>query len=274
MNVTTIITNKIIEHFENGTIPWKKPWTGLPPQNFISKRPYSGINFFLLTMANFAQPYFLTFNQVNKLGGHIIKGQKSTMITFWGVYKVNKEEQNKDKIIGMPFLKYYRVFNVEQCEGLDVPELYKHDKDPKYEEILESYKDKPQIVNGQRASYEPKNDKISMPLLNSFKTVSGYYATLFHELIHSTGNSKRLNRFSKIDSNIFGSEIYSKEELIAELGSAFLCARYGIDNSLVENSAGYIKSWLKVLNNDPKLLISASSKAQRAVNYLNKDEQK
>ena len=274
MTVSELITDKIINYLKEGKIPWQKPWVGLPPQNFVSKRAYTGINFFLLMMLNFKHPYFLTFNQVKKLGGKIKKGSKSAMIIYWGSFE--KKSKDKEEVDIVRFLRYYRVFNVEQCIGLEIPELYKHNKDPKYEEVLDLYKDKPVIKEGNTAFYNPKEDRVSVPSLNGFKTASSYYGVLFHELIHSTGFSTRLHRFTAIDKHIFGSTVYSKEELIAELGSAFLCARYGIDNRLVKNSAGYIQSWLKVLENDPKMIISASSQAQKAVNYMlgEKDDKK
>jgi antirestriction protein ArdC len=271
MKVEQIITDKIIEYLKKGEIPWKKPWISQLPKNLITKREYSGINVFLLAMLEYKSPWFLTFKQVTGLKGKVKKGEHGCAITYWGVYEPekNKKDRYEDEINAVPFMRYYTVFNTEQCEGIEVPEEYKHKRNSNKEEVLKTYKNRPEIkFGGDRACFKPKEDIISMPPLNSFKQVDGYYGTLYHELIHSTGVESRLNRYGTDSNGMFGSESYSKEELVAELGSAFLCARYNINNSELTNSVAYIQGWLKPLQNDPKFVISASSKAQKAVNYM------
>ena len=269
MKVEEIITNKIIKHLENGVIPWKKPWVGMLPKNFVSRKEYSGINMLLLSSLEYKQPYFITYKQAVELGGQVKKGEKGCSVVYWNVFETEEKDKNgKKKMVGIPFIRYYTVFNMEQCEGIEIPKLFDHQRDTNYEGILQTYPDKPKIEEGAKASYSIATDTVKLPPLNQFKRVEDYYATMYHELTHSTGITRRLARFEDDDTNIFGSESYSKEELIAELGSAFLCARHGIDNRLVESSAGYIQSWLKVLKNDPRFIIGASGKAQKAVNYM------
>lgn len=266
MKVAEIVTSQIVKYLEKGEVPWKQPWVGIRPQNFVSKREYSGINFLLLSLQGYKKPYFLTFNQVNKLGGKIKKGSKGTLVIYTDTFEVEDEDEEEKKQI--PFIRYYKVFNIEQCEGIDVPELFNHKRKPDYEEVLKTYEGKPKITEGGRAFYNPKEDRVVLPSLNRFRKAEDYYSTMYHELVHSTGLESRLNRFTAKETSIFGSESYSKEELIAELGSAFLCARYRIDNRQIKQSAGYIQSWLKVLKGNPTMIISAASKAQKAVDFM------
>jgi len=272
MRVEEIVTNQILDLLGKGKIPWKQSWSDNLPMNLISKREYSGINLFLLSILGYSSPYFLTFNQVQQVKGHIKKGAKGIPVVFWNTFDKEVETKGKKKIEVIPFLRYYTVFNTDQCEGIEIPKKEEAQKDEnyhKYEEVLHLYKDKPLIKEeGNRACYRPKEDLVCVPPLNRFKQAEDYFSVLFHELVHSTGLDSRLDRFKREDLHIFGSESYSKEELIAELGSAFLSARYKIDNSLIEQSAGYIQGWVKVLKSDPKFIISASGKAQRAVNYM------
>lgn len=274
MKVEEIITNQIIEYLNKGKIPWKQPWVNIFPQNYATKREYSGINFFLLSIITqekgFKYPYYLTYKQASELGGQVKKGEKGHLVIYWGKYEIEKDEkEDKEKEQYLPFIRYYHVFNVEQCDGIKIEKPNSIKKDGKYEDVLTSYKDKPLIKeNGNKAFYNPLEDIVSVPPTSQFKKIQDYYSVLYHELTHSTGNKKRLDRFDNEKANTFGSDAYSKEELIAELGSAFLCARHGIDNRNLKNSAGYIQSWLKVLKDNPKWIITSASKAQKAVNYM------
>lgn len=278
MKVEEIITNQILEYLKEGEIPWKQPWMSIFPKNFANNNEYSGINFFLLSIITkknkWKYPFFLTYKQAKDLGGVVKKGQKGTVIVFSKVWtpknqRINENDIEKKAKDSYWLLRYYRVFNIDQCEGIKAPELSQTAPDVSYEDILKSYIDIP-IINktGNRAYYNPLKDEIGIPPTNQFKDTLDYYSTLYHELTHSTGAKKRLGRFEENETGIFGSESYSKEELIAELGSAFLCARHNIDNRLIKNSAGYIQNWLKALENNPRWIISASSKAQKAVNYM------
>lgn len=281
--VHSIITDQIIKQLEEGKIPWRKPWGGpeMEPKNLISKKEYSGINFFLLSMLGFKNPYFLTFKQAKDCGGNVKEGSKGFPVIF---YKFNKKEVNTagEKIRdSFAFMRFYTVFNLEQCENINpakipfIPETETKEFNviAQAEKIANGYIGKPEIEQkGNQASYTPMLDKIKMPLEEYFHNEEGYYSTLFHEMVHSTGHKKRLNRPEIVESNFFGSSDYSKEELVAELGAAFLCSKAGIDNTL-ENSTAYIKHWLKRLKSkdNVKWIVEAGSKAQKAVNYIGGD---
>ena len=270
------ITEQILAELEKGNIPWKKPWKSFgSPKNLITDKPYTGINFFLLSTTQYSSNYFLTFKQAKALKGYVKKGEKSIPITYWGSAKSKKEE---DEGKAYKFLKTYNVFNIEQCENLDhsrikdALKIEELDFNPieKAEEIVNGYIGKPEIMSIEnRAYYIPLTDKINMPKKEHFNGVPEYYSTLFHELTHSTGHEKRLARPEIVETNYHGSHEYSKEELTAELGAAYLCAVSGIDNT-IENSSAYIKSWLKVLKSkdNAKWVVQASTKAQRAANYI------
>lgn len=275
--VYDIITQNIIEKLEAGTIPWRKPWVGgKAPQNFISKKPYRGINAFILNCAEFASPYWLTFKQAKDKGGSVKKGSKSMAIVFWKFNEYTRTDRDgaeqTDKI---PFVRYYRVFNLEQTEGIEAPveDTIEHtpvDSIATAEAIVAGMPNRPEIKeNLRRAFYSPGKDYVGMPLKDSFTGAEEYYSTLFHELTHSTGHVSRLNRFKENRAAAaFGSSEYSKEELVAECGAAFLCGVADIGAATIENAAAYIQGWLKALRNDNKLIIHASGKAQKAADYI------
>ncbi len=253
-----VVFNQIIECLENGVIPWKKSWSGFMPYNGKTDHRYNGINLIILSTAPYNDPRWFTYKQLSDLGGTVRKGEKSKQIVFWTILK--KEEENKT----IPLLKYFNVFNYEQIEGLKL-EQENEIKITEAEDIISGFSGRPVIKQGyDNACYVPSLDEIRMPRKNQFDHANEYYATLFHELVHSVSHEKRLNR--KL-STAFGSELYSENELEAEFGSAFLCNLAGIDNT-IENSAAYIQSWLKALKNNPKMLVSAASKAQKSVDYI------
>lgn len=274
-DIYNIITDRIIELLEEGVVPWSKCWSspaGGVPQNFISKKPYRGINAFLLAFAPYQSPYWMTFKQAKDLGGSVKKGEKSTLVVFWKLLK--KTEDGEEKSI--PLLRYYRIFNLEQC---DIPEdkipetqqVEEFDNDPleQCEAVVSQMKDCPEIRHeGFRAYYKPSVDQVTMPEREHFHDSEAYYATLFHELSHSTGHKSRLNRDGIKSISAFGSEDYSKEELIAEMSSSFLCGACGIENSTIERSAAYLQSWLKVLKSDSKMIIQAAGKAQKSADFI------
>ncbi len=270
-DIYELVNKTIIELLESGTVPWHKPWNGGdPPANLISKKAYRGINVMLLGFKPYASPYWLTFNQAKKMGGCVKKGEKSTIITFWKFLEVQDRETGKDKTI--PMLRYYRVFNVEQCE---LPEgkilehvIDEHEVDPidACEAVCAGY-DGPAIeFKAPAAFYSPKSDTVNMPKRETFDDSEKYYSTLFHELVHSTGHESRLNRIS--GRAAFGSGAYSKEELVAEYGAAYICTLMGIENLTIDNSAAYINGWLNKLKGDKKLLVSACGAAQKAVDLM------
>jgi len=283
VNVYQIITDQIIKELEKGKIPWKKPWGGpeSEPKNLISKKNYSGINFFLLSMLGFNEPYFMTFKQAKQLGGNVKKGEKGFPVIFWKINPEKKNQQGDTIHDKYAFMKYYKVFNISQCEGIDqtkipvIPDFEKLDFFPilEAEKVANGYIGRPEIQHKKnQAYYFPAVDLINMPEKENFHGTEEYYSTLFHEMVHSTGHSKRLNRPELNTVEHFGSINYSREELVAELGAAFLCSQSGINNTL-ENSAAYIQSWLKKLKakDNIRWIVEASSKAQKAANYINGD---
>jgi antirestriction protein ArdC len=274
MNVYEIVTDKIIKQLEQGVIPWRKGWKSNElPKNYVSGKPYRGINIWLLQMEGRVSPYWLSFKQASALGGKVKKGEKGTLVVFWKMLKAEDTDketgEHKNKLI--PLLRYYIVFNADQVEGL--PEKaygVKHDFKPieACEKLIEKYTDKPEVqFEDLQAYYVPSKDFVNMPKKEAFFSDAEYYATLFHEFVHSTGHEKRLHR-KDFNEGGFGSESYSKEELIAEFGASFLCGIAGIEQITITNSCAYIKGWLVKLQNDKHLLIHASAQAQKAVDYM------
>jgi antirestriction protein ArdC len=270
--VYEIVTDRILQALEKGVVPWHKPWTGGGlPASLKTKKEYRGINVFLLAFTPHKSRFFLTYKQAEALGGHVKKGEKGYPIIFWTFIDKDKEDSDKKKKI--PLLRYYTVFNLEQCEGIPLPkeeqeETTKREHNPikAAEAIIAGYDDCPTIGhNEQRAYYCPSLDTVNLPVPESFENAEAYYATAFHELSHSTGHEKRLDR--KI-SGSFGSHAYGEEELIAEMSAAYLCALAGIDNSTIENSAAYIESWRKSIKENVKLVVSAAGKAQKSADYI------
>jgi len=274
-NVYEIVTEQIIRQLEQGVAPWHKPWRTDPPCNLISGKPYRGINTFLLATQGYGSRFWLTFNQANKLGGHIRKGEKSSIVTFWNVGEektVRDADGNERK--SRPFLlRYYRVFNIEQTEGI-ADKLGLGNASPRVasieqcESIVAGMPNPPVMQQDARAWYRPSTDTVGIPSRNAFNSVEEYYSTLFHELTHSTGHSKRVGREGVEQLNTFGSESYSKEELIAEMGAAMLCGVTGIERKTLPNSAAYLRSWIDVLKSDSRMVVSAASQAQKAADYI------
>jgi antirestriction protein ArdC len=263
------ITERIVSLLEQGTVPWHKPWTvktGLP-RNLISKKPYRGINVFLLMAMSYESPHWLTFRQAIQLGGNVKKGEKSCPVVFWKRMKNEDEESDEPK--KAPLLRLYHVFNTAQCEGLkDAPgEIQMLVTKPA--EIVAGMPQPPVVKHGMaQAFYSPHEDCVGMPERERFDGEAGYFATLFHELVHATGHEKRLKRASIAERNGFGSDPYCKEELIAELGSAFLCGYAGIVDRTIDNSAAYLEGWLKRFQNDRTLIVSAAAQAQKAADFI------
>lgn len=269
MSVYDIITEQITDQLEKGVVPWKQTWKCGVPMNFITKKPYNGFNSMFLAFQGYTSPYWITFNQCSKRGGKIKKGEKSTIVVFWNPTTRTVEEKGKTKEKPSLLLRYYRVWNIEQCEGIEMKDEDREVKPiKKCEDVVKGYKDIPEIKHGMKPCYMPKSDQIGMPKQKAFDKDEYYYSTLFHEMAHSTGHEKRLDRKEGMLNARYGSENYSKEELIAELGACFLCGHTGVAPMTMQNSASYIANWLTALKNDKKLLISASSKAQKAVNYI------
>ena len=288
-SVFEIATERIVTLLESGTNPWRKTWstsTTLPPMNYASKRVYSGINFFLLSMLE--NPYFMTHKQISQQGGHVKKGAKSEIVFYWlwsyfdaDGNKVKEESQAVKKV---PSLRYYRVFNALDIEGINFeypepPQLKPNEKYQHCETLIKSTGATIQHINKNQPYYNFVKDFINMPVIEAFDHSDFYYATLFHELGHWTGHQLRLNRdFPERHAD----EKYCKEELIAEMTSAFLCAEMKIDNlpsecdgnDLAENQAAYLRGWIKALKGDFKLIITAASAAQKAFKFITSNYQK
>ena len=274
LDLYEIVTQKIIDRLEAGVVPWQIPWrtkNGMP-RNLTSNRPYSGINFWMLLCLKYESPFYLTFEQVKALGGNIRKGEKATMVVFW---KILESEEKDGTIKKTPFLRYYNVFNLTQTEGIDpkkIPdsEAFDHDFNSiaAADRIIYEWKDCPTIEwNHDHAYYSPLEDKVCMPNQRSFFHDEQVYSVLYHELTHSTGHRSRLGRHEKNKDHTFGSQ-YDQEELVAEMGAAYLCGITNIEQETIENNAAYIKSWIRTFQNDPKVLVLAAAQAQHAVNYI------
>lgn len=277
INVYELVTNRIIEQLENNIIPWEKPWSGTIDGAFnrVSKKPYSILNQILLKYGG----EYASFKQWKDLGGHIRKGEKSEIVVFWKMYPIKEKQDDGTEIIKtIPLLKYINVFHISQVDGVEpLKQKVTHDIEPidKAEKLLNDYWNRENItiehVKGDKAFYSPMFDKIQLPLFEQFKQSEEYYSTAFHESVHSTMKTSRCNRQEDRKGKVvsFGSEEYSKEELVAEVGSAQLMNIVGIETTKsFRNSTAYIQSWLKVLRNDNKFIVSASSKAEKAVNYI------
>ena len=284
-NLYQIITDKIIAQLDKGEIPWHRPWHGdsAGAINYVTRRPYSLLNQFLLEEPG----EYLTFNQITERGGKIKKGSKSKMVVFYstGIFRKKVVDPNtgeeKEKEERYPILKYYNVFALKDVEGIasKISTDGRHpenDPIPEAESITRTYIDRESKTGlsltedkmSNRAYYAPASDSIVVPRLDQFEESESFYATLFHEMTHSTGCEKRLNR-PNFNSGPFGSPDYAREELVAEIGSAMLVGFCGIDTQKVfDNSIAYIQSWRTALVNDNHLIVTAAGKAEKAVDYI------
>ena len=279
------ITRSILEALERGVAPWRKPWTvaGYMPFNFVSGRPYRGMNVPVLVLQGFSDPRWGTFNQIKAKGGQVRKGERSSLVFFWKVENViakvkpddDPDDDQDGQVIRRRFIfRMYNVFNVQQADGLNLPPLKTltpPEPIPEAERICVAYTARSGLKLEHsvqdRAYYQPGLDRLHMPNRDQFFDQAGYYSTLFHELGHSTGHPSRLDRKDRPDEPIiFGSPNYSKEELVAEFCSAFLTSEVGLPN--IEPSAAYIKSWLRALNDDPAMLVFAASSGQKAADFI------
>lgn len=277
--VYDVINSRIMELLEQGTVPWRKTWNAASnqPKNLISKKEYRGINIFILACQEYSSPWFLTFNQCRSKGGHVRKGEKSTPVIFWKWLDKRDAGSDDDETVTVngkiPMLRYYSVFNLQQTEGIEHPPSPETTVTPfttieRAEQIVANMPLRPDIhYGGNQPAYSPVLDYVKVPVREAFESPEEFYATSYHELIHSTGHARRIGRKGILEPSFFGSHEYSKEELVAEMGAAFLCGHAGIERT-IENSAAYIQGWLKALKNDKKLLIMAASQAQKASDYI------
>jgi antirestriction protein ArdC len=277
MNVYQIVTDRILTMLDNGVAPWRKPWKGGAagvPSNHATGYAYRGVNVFLLAAAGYAVPRFLTFKQALALGGCVRKGEHGLPVIFWKqtTYKDKASETGERKGF---ILRYYTVFNVAQCDGVetDAPSMPVLPSIPPIEAadaIVEGYAPRgPRIVHdfSARACYRPGEDCVNMPLRDQFNGSAEYYSTLFHELGHSTGHESRLAR---LEPTSFGSHAYSREELVAEFTAAFLCGTAGIEAATLENSAAYLAGWAHKLRqpSNAQWVVTAAAQAQKAADLI------
>jgi antirestriction protein ArdC len=278
--VFDVINDRIIKMLDEGIIPWKKPWAGSSnaPRN-LDGRPYSGINAFFLHLAGYSDPRFLTYKKAVELGGMVRKGEKGWPVVFWKQLNIKeRQDDGTEKTKRVPLLRYFTVFNVEQCDGLDIKPLVlsaptegDHEADAAIAAIVAGMPNPPTISHdgGDRAYYIPASDGIHLPKVGAFISGPAYADTLFHELGHSTGHKSRLNREGIEGFDHFGSDKYAREELVAEFASAFLMAEAGLSTEDTEsNTASYIASWRTRIKEDPKLLVVAAGRGQKAADYI------
>src|SRR5712692_2030221 len=272
-SVYEIVTSRILAELEKGQVPWRKPWRTLPPANLISKKPYRGINVFLLALAGYGSQYWLTYRQAQALGGKVRRGEHGTKIVFWkfDTYETESADGESEERKAA-FLRYYTVFNLEQTEGLKaLLALPPASPIESAEAIVKGMPNPPAFEQDAQAAYIPSRDVVTMPSRTAFDSQAEYYSTFFHELTHSTGHKKTLAREGFDTPQKFGSDSYSREELIAEMGSAMLCGVAGIEQGTLANSAAYLKTWIERLKSDSRLVVSAASAAQKAADYIRGD---
>lgn len=276
-DVYSMVTDRIIEQMQNGVIPWHKPWRGFSAGavSYATGKPYSLLNQLLLGLPG----EYLTFKQIMDAKGRVKKGEKASFVCFFKQMSYtetirNEQGEEEKKSHTFPMLRYYNVFHISQCEGLEsrIKEEEKSSIQPneRAEQVAGGYFQRENCklmkTESDRAFYNPGRDCVVVPLMEQFGEVDEYYSTLFHETTHSTGAEKRLNR--EFSCN-FGSDPYAKEELVAELGAAFLCNYCGLDSDKAfKNSAAYIQGWVRRFKEDKKMIVSAASKAEKAVKFI------
>lgn len=294
------ITNRVIESLNKGVVPWRKSWDDscVLQESMSTGKAYKGINQMLLSLSAELNGYksnkWLTCNQANKLGGYPEKGSKATEVCYWTQMYLDKDgkyvsekayrkmsAEDKSNIKVLPMVKLFWVFNTDQIVGDDfvrpepikVKPINENEKNDVCESVYAKMIKRPLLSHGSsQAYYRPSTHAIKMPDMNKFDTSSDYYHTLYHELIHSTGHKDILDRDGVSGVVKFGSHEYSKEELIAEMGAQYLSSMTGVSSAKTEsNSDAYIGNWIKVLENDHKFLITAASRAQKAVDYIISD---
>ena len=272
MDIYAAVTDRIIEQMEQGIIPWQKPWIASGKVvSHATGKPYSLLNQLMLGRPG----EYLTFKQCQAAGGKVKKGEKAHMVVFWKW--IEQEDEETGEKTEVPFLRYYNVFHIDQCEGITA----KHTTEaafPDGAEVLEAAQEivydylgrtgvKLSHTEGDQAFYRPSTDEVVLPIRKQFVSTAEYYSTVFHELTHSTGHPSRLNRLAR--PSFFGTEDYSKEELVAEIGAATLVNHVGLETgSSIRNSAAYIQNWLKVLKDDKRFIVSAAGRAEKAVNLI------
>ncbi len=279
-----LVTDMILRHLGEGVVPWRRPWSREvgKPRNFHTGKPYRGVNLLMLGWRGFASPYWLTFQQVKTLGGSVRKGEKGSVVVKWGRFKDKEAQPDEQAQNGAKrakfYLKEYIVFNAVQTEGIQFPAVNGKPHMPEEkrievaEQMVANMPQRPNTMEGQRdmAFYKPSTDTVHMPAFGSFATAEDYHLTLFHELIHATGHESRLNRKTLVETDCFGGKVYSQEELVAEMGAAYLGMEADIVQDSHLNAAAYIQSWLEVLRepDHKRWLVFAAAQAAKAADFI------
>ena len=276
--ICEMVADRVLEELKNGVVPWNKPWFGT--DSFVSHvngKQYSLLNCILLGKPG----EYATFNQIKKEGGKVKKGAKHKIVVFWKINK--KTELNDDGELvetTYPMLQYYKVFNLDDCEGVRKKYLtdekrFSHDVVSEAEDIVSGYTGRNETLKierdkeSNRAFYRPSEDKIVVPVMGQFEKVEEFYSTLFHEMIHSTGHWSRLNRFGEDNVVAAFGDDYGKEELVAELGAAALCGKCGIETKgSFRNSVAYLNGWVEAIKGNPEMIVAAAGKADKAVDFV------
>lgn len=276
MKAYEVLIDRILDLLDAGTVPWQRPWNpavGLPRN--IRGTAYRGINLLVLGCQGYQSPLWLTFRQVTLLGGRVRAGEHGTPVLLWKwPERIADTADAREQRRPAPLVRYYRVWNLLQTDGVEVPASSVTSPvapEAVSADSIVSRMPAPPVIRHDgcgRAFYRPSTDSVHLPPREAFHDVDGYQATLFHELVHSTGHPSRLARPAVTDGALFGDHAYSEEELVAEIGAAYLCAHVGIAERTLENSAAYVASWLRVLRDDRRLLLRAAQHAQRAVDHV------
>ena len=281
MNVYERITQAIIEQLDNGIIPWQRPWTGTADGaiNYVTRRPYSFLNQMLLGRPG----EWLTWKQITERGGHVKKGSKGSMVVYSDTFcpkelkgKVDENGESEEKLIHM--LKYYYVYNIADVEGIQskITSLPTTTLEPNEmaENIINDYIAREGITfynqkPSNSAFYRPSDDCVTVPMLAQYQQVEEYYSTCFHEFTHSTMLQKRCNRRAEDEKARFGSDSYAREELVAEIGAAFLVNHCNMDSEKAfKNSVAYLQGWRNHIAKDNRLIVTAAAKAEAAAKYI------
>ncbi len=268
-----VVTDRVLALLDRGTVPWRRPWsTAVDTPRNLQGRRYQGINTWLLGGQGYGSPYWLTWKQIHEHDGRVLKGERSTPVVFWKQIEVVDEDGETRRV---PIARLYNVWNLEQCQGIEArDETYAQHRTPveplvAAERIVDRMPNPPTIrVAGMRAFYRPPADLVQVPFASRFKSEEEWYAVLFHELGHATGHEKRLHRPDVMRRDELGPIDLSREELVAEFTSSYLCAEAGIEPATINNSAAYIADWMQVLRNDRRALVVAAGAAQRAADYI------
>ena len=275
-DVYQMVTDRIIQALEAGTVPWIQPWVGRGGAiKHRDGQPYSILNQFLLGK----EGEYLSYKEAQQCGGHVKQGAKGRIVVFYKMLKYDSgEEADTDTVVKtIPILRYYTVFHIDDCEGVEPKWDGKHFDTQTIDDaqkVLDDYKTRCNVGtlhdSKNRAFYRPSEHAINLPDIDQFESAEEYYSTAFHEAVHSTGHHTLLDRFP-VDAMpaAFGSESYSKEELVAEIGACTILNHLGIETAgTFRNSTAYINGWLHALKGEKNLIVSAAGKAQKAVNLI------